>query len=268
MTSTRRKQEESHQNHDRWLVSYADFITLMFAFFVVMFATSQADRAKTKAVSSAVEMALADEHFATKLKHVLGSRKASEKVSKAEAIGLLAENTRHEQQPGEKLPELAPSLKKLTAELESDIKAGRIQISLEPRGLVISLKEGAFFEPGDDTVHQERYGSIAKLANVLKPLPNPVRLEGHTDSLPIRNSRFRSNWELSAARSIAVLQILRDQFAVPQSRMAIVGYADNVALDTNETDAGRARNRRVDLTILNEAASSREAKPASAAAGK
>ena len=96
---------------------------------------------------------------------------------------------------------------------------------------------------------------------MLKPLPNPVRLEGHTDSVPIRNSRFRSNWELSAARSISVLQLLRDRFAVPESRMAIIGYADTVAMDTNATDAGRARNRRVDLTILNAAASSQEAKP-------
>ena len=266
MITSRRKHEDSHENHERWLVSYADFITLMFAFFVVMFATSQADKAKTKAVADAVESALADEHFATKLKQVLGPSKAA-KDRKAEAMGLLAEK-KAEQKPAEKLPELAPSLKKLTAELESDIKAGRIQINLEPRGLVISLKEGAFFEPGDDTIHKERYGSIAKLASVLKPLPNPVRLEGHTDSVPIRNSRFRSNWELSAARSISVLQLLRDRFAVPESRMAIIGYADTVAMDTNATDAGRARNRRVDLTILNAAASSQEAKPSVAPATK
>ena len=266
MITSRRKHEDDHENHERWLVSYADFITLMFAFFVVMFATSQADKAKTKAVADAVESALADEHFATKLKQVLGPSKAA-KDRKAEAMGLLAEK-KAEQKPAEKLPELAPSLKKLTAELESDIKAGRIQINLEPRGLVISLKEGAFFEPGDDTIHKERYGSIAKLASVLKPLPNPVRLEGHTDSVPIRNSRFRSNWELSAARSISVLQLLRDRFAVPESRMAIIGYADTVAMDTNATDAGRARNRRVDLTILNAAASSQEAKPSVAPATK
>jgi chemotaxis protein MotB len=263
MTSARKKPEESHENHERWLVSYADFITLMFAFFVVMFATSQADKVKTKAVSDAVERALADEHFASKLKQVLGPSKAA-KDRKAEAMSLLAE--KKAEKPAEKLPELTASLKKLTAELESDIKAGRVQISLEPRGLVISLKEGAFFEPGDDTVHKERYGSIAKLASVLKPLPNPVRLEGHTDSTPIRNSRFRSNWELSAARSISVLQLLRDRFEVPESRMAIVGYADTVAMDTNTTDAGRARNRRVDLTILNDVATSQEAKPSAPAA--
>jgi chemotaxis protein MotB len=266
MTSARKRPEESHENHERWLVSYADFITLMFAFFVVMFATSQSDKAKTKAVSDAVERALADEHFASKLKQVLGPSKAA-KDRKSEAISLLTEK-KAEQKPAEKLPELTPSLKKLTAELESDIKAGRVQISLEPRGLVISLKEGAFFEPGDDTVHKERYGSIAKLASVLKPLPNPVRLEGHTDSTPIRNSRFRSNWELSAARSISVLQLLRDRFEVPESRMAIVGYADTVAMDTNTTDAGRARNRRVDLTILNDVANSQEAKPSPSQAAK
>jgi chemotaxis protein MotB len=86
-------------------------------------------------------------------------------------------------------------------------------------------------------------------------VPNPVRLEGHTDSRPVHNGRFRSNWQLSAARSIAVLEILRDQFLIPERQMAIVGYSDTLATDSNETEEGRANNRRVDMTILNEAAS-------------
>jgi chemotaxis protein MotB len=86
---------------------------------------------------------------------------------------------------------------------------------------------------------------------LLKSVANPVRLEGHTDSIPIRNSRFQSNWELSAARSIAMLEIMSAQYSVPVSRLAIVGYADTVPVDTNDTDSGRARNRRVDIVILN-----------------
>lgn len=238
----RRQQAEPHENHERWLVSYADLITLMFALFVVLFATSHADQAKTRAVSAAVESALRDEKLAAKLKGVLSPRTAG-----ADGQGLL------ERQPKGKLAELTPSFKQLAKDLEEDIKAGRIQLNMEARGLVISLKEGAFFNSGDDMVLKERYATVGKVARIVQSVPNPVRLEGHTDSQPVHNSRFRSNWELSAARSIAVLHILRDNFSIPEKRMAIVGYSDTLAMDSNDTAEGRARNRRVDLTILNQA---------------
>jgi chemotaxis protein MotB len=255
---TRRRTDEPHANHDRWLISYADFITLMFAFFVVLFASSQSDRAKTKAVSDAVENALRDEKFGAKLKFVLGgSLNPSNPTGNADITGL--RDRKPKRATNEKLAELTPSFKELTRELRDDIKAGRIQINMEPRGLVISLKEGAFFDSGDDAVLKERYMSIGKLAKVVKSVPNPVRLEGHTDSRPVHNGRFRSNWQLSAARSIAVLEILRDQFSIPERQMAIVGYSDTLATDSNDTEEGRARNRRVDLTILNDAANVGEA---------
>jgi chemotaxis protein MotB len=254
--SGRKKPHEAHANHERWLVSYADFITLMFAFFVVMFATSQADQAKTSAVSQAVEAALYDEQFASKVKAALGQ---PQKMKSTVNSMSLKEGTKA---PG-KMAELTPSMKKLTEDLADDIRTGRVELNLEPRGLVISLKEGAFFAPGEDTLAPERYQTLAKLADVLKPLANPVRLEGHTDSQPIHNSRFRSNWDLSAFRSIAVLVMLRDRFGVAEQRMAIVGYADTIAMDTNDTEQGRERNRRVDITILSEAAASQEARPVS-----
>ncbi|HYP06931.1 MAG TPA: flagellar motor protein MotB [Bryobacteraceae bacterium] len=250
----RRQREDPPANHERWLVSYSDFITLMFAFFVVLFATSQSDIAKTRAVSEAVENALRDEKFGAKLKYVLGgSVSQTNPTGNASLSGLRGRHPKSD--PSEKLAELTPSFKRLTRELEDDIKAGRIQINMEPRGLVISMKEGAFFNSGDDAVLKERWASIGKLANVVKAVPNPVRLEGHTDSRPVHNGRFRSNWELSAARSIAVLEILRDQFGIQEGRMAVVGYSDTLATDSNDTEEGRARNRRVDMTILNEAAS-------------
>jgi chemotaxis protein MotB len=91
---------------------------------------------------------------------------------------------------------------------------------------------------------------LTKIAEVVQSLPNPVRLEGHSDSRPIHTPRFRSNWDLSAARAIAMLELLRDRFQVPPSRMAVAGYADNSPADTNDTEEGRAHNRRVDLVLL------------------
>jgi chemotaxis protein MotB len=122
---------------------------------------------------------------------------------------------------------------------------------LEARGLIISLREAAFFGSGDDAINAGSLTSIGKMAAVLQTLPNPVRLEGHTDSVPIHNSRFRSNWELSAARSIAMLEVLSTRFQIPAGRFAVAGYADTVPVASNDTDEGRAHNRRVDIVILN-----------------
>jgi chemotaxis protein MotB len=110
------------------------------------------------------------------------------------------------------------------------------------------------------------FASIAKIAGVINKLPNSVRLEGHTDAQPIHTSRFRSNWELSAARGIAVMEVLSGRFAVPVERLAIAGYADTVPVDSNGTEEGRMHNRRVDIVILGREALTKE--PAAAAEGK
>jgi len=152
----------------------------------------------------------------------------------------------------EKLAELMPSLQRLTTDLKKEIAEGKIQLTLEQRGLVISLKQAAFFPSGEDSVANDSYASIEKVAAVIKKMPNPVRMEGHTDAVPIHNSRYRSNWELSAARSIAMLEILDTRFGVPRMQMAISGYAESKPVASNDTDEGRAQNRRVDILIMNE----------------
>jgi chemotaxis protein MotB len=112
------------------------------------------------------------------------------------------------------------------------------------------LQQAAFFPSGEDTISPTAYPSIEKISTVLKQLPNPVRLEGHTDSIPISTPRFRSNWDLSAARAIAMMELLGDKFGVPRNKLAIAGYADTIPMQENNTDDGRARNRRVDVVIL------------------
>jgi chemotaxis protein MotB len=157
---------------------------------------------------------------------------------------------------------LAGSLEALKAVLKPEIEKGQLKITLEPRGLVISLREAAFFASGDDAVYPGTYASIEKIARAIAALPSQVRLEGHTDSLPIHNSRFRSNWELSAGRSIAMLELLVSRFDIPPRRLAVAGYADTVPLESNDTEEGRAHNRRVDVVILNESGLGPEPKAA------
>ena len=252
-----RKKAAEPENHERWLVSYADFITLLFAFFVVMFASSQSDKNKAKAVSDAVRDALEHGQFSSAISAVLGRGKHEALLSHQateERGNLNAPPGPAETHP----PDLAKSLDTLQKGLDSELKNGKLQLRLEPRGLVISMREATFFASGDDAVAPTSLPILAKIAAVVQSLPNPVRLEGHTDSQPIHTSRFRSNWELSSARSIAMLELLRDRFQIPAARMAVAGYAENAPADTNESEEGRAHNRRVDLVLLSAGAETAE----------
>jgi chemotaxis protein MotB len=262
-----RKKEAAHENHERWLVSYADFITLLFAFFVVMFASTQADKAKAKAVSDSVREALEKGQLSAALSTVLGKGKhendrtavAPRVDAKASGAGLkvpqqdVGAPQRSAQQPmppGGSPADLLKSAGTLQHVLAAELNAGKVDIRLEGRGLVISLREAGFFASGDDAVSPSSLATLAKIASVVAALPNPVRLEGHTDSVPIHNSRFRSNWELSTARSIATLEILAERYHIARQRMAVAGYAENAPVDTNDTEQGRGHNRRVDIVLL------------------
>jgi chemotaxis protein MotB len=247
-----RKRHPEHENHDRWLVSYADFITLLFAFFVVMFATSQTDKGKAQQVSDSVKKALEGEKMSTIIAAVLGGAIDNKGKGNAMMRGPGGAQKAPEEKKEQKLAELLPSLKVLTEELKKEIEAGRIQVSMEARGLVVSFKQAALFPSGEDVISADAYPGIESVAAAIGKIPNPVRLEGHTDSRPINTARFRSNWELSAARSIALLDLLTNRFGAPRDRMSVAGYADNAPVASNETDEGRALNRRVDIVILNE----------------
>jgi chemotaxis protein MotB len=248
----RKKRPAEHVNHERWLVSYADFITLLFAFFVVMFASSQSDKAKAQQVSDAMTKAFDGKKVQSLVAAVFGGSIDDRGKGNAMMRGPGGANKAREEKKEQKMVELLPSLQVLSEELKSEIEAGRIQISMEPRGLVISFKQAALFPSGEDLVATGAYSSLEKLARAISKIPNPVRLEGHTDSRPIRTARFRSNWELSAARSIALLELLSSKFGLPKDRMSIAGYADNAPIGSNDTEEGRALNRRVDVIILNE----------------
>jgi len=251
----RRRHTDAPENHERWLVSYADFITLLFAFFVVMFASSQTDKAKAKQISDAVSSAL--EHgtsmgVPSAVAKILGGTVDDKGQGNAQMKAPGGAQRAAKEAPPEDIVELGPSMKILSAELESEIKAGKVEINLEPRGLVVSLKQTAFFPSGADEIDPSTYPIMAKLVDALKGISNPLRIEGHTDSMPIHSARFRSNWELSAARSIAMMELLSKRFGIDEKRLAIVGFADTSPEASNDTPEGRAKNRRVDIVILNQ----------------
>src|SRR5712692_3326505 len=184
---SRRKVQRGHANHDRWLVSYAAFITLMFAFFVVMFASSQADRSKVKRVSESVTKALEDgpaSRMQAAVAVMLGAKpQPNVQTSPVSMKELSLDKTETPRPPdaGALTGELMPSLAYLQAQLQKEIESGKMRISLEPRGLVVSLQQATFFPSGEDTLDPATYSSLEKVAIAIRNLPNSVRLEGHTD---------------------------------------------------------------------------------------
>jgi chemotaxis protein MotB len=234
--------EQHPPNHDRWILSYADFVTLMFALFVAMYAVALKDNTSGKRVAESVRNAVSTGGLTQTVQMFLPEKQ------KQQRIAGLPDN------PLKDRSNIDPSLRepflRLNQELKQQIAAGAIRLQLDPRGLVISLQEKAFFPSGDDRIYDRAYPSIGQLAKTMAKLSNPIRLEGHTDSVPIHTARFKNNWELSTARSIALLQLLEEQFGLDSSRFAVAGYAQTIPIASNDTEEGRAKNRRVEIVIL------------------
>jgi chemotaxis protein MotB len=245
----RRSHEPEHENHERWMVSYADFVTLLFAFFVVMYATARVDESAPLRVSESVREALKEDSFRALVTSFLEEpgprpgRKATEDSPKPKGDGGAADAVL--------LQQFLPSMEFLGRELAAEIEADEVQIRLTRRGLVISLRQAAFFPSGQDVIAPQTYNAIGKVAQTIGQLPNHVRLEGHTDSIPIHTGRFPSNWHLSTARAISMLELLTSRFQLPENKFTVAGYADTIPVDTNDAEDGRRRNRRVDIVVLN-----------------
>jgi chemotaxis protein MotB len=248
----RAKKHPEHENHERWLVSYADFITLLFAFFVVMFASSQGDKAKAQQVSDGVKKALEGDNISAMVAAMINGPTKDKPGKDRINVPDVAEPRTAQDRRQQQLAELLPSLQVLSNELSEEVKAGKIQINMTDRGLSISFAQAALFPSGEDYISTDAYESIGKVASAITRLPNPVRLEGHTDAIPINTARFHSNWDLSSARAIALLKILTERFGVASNKLSVAGYAETAPLASNDTDEGRGRNRRVDIIVLNE----------------
>lgn len=248
----RHKKHEEHVNHERWMVSYADFVTLMFALFVAMYAIALKDHSSGKKVAESVREAVANGGLASTVKVFLSKEASTPSGSSSGEAKQDVQTAKGD--PQVPMPKTDPSLtepyKRLNEKLKRELDSGAIRLRLEGRGMIITLAEKAFFPSGDDQIYPQAYPTIERVAEVIRELPNSVRLEGHTDAVPIHTARFNNNWELSTARSIAVLQLFETKYGLDSSRFAVAGYAQNLPVAGNDTEEGRARNRRVEIVIL------------------
>ena len=248
----RKKKVSEHVNHERWLVSYADFITLLFAFFVVLFAVSQVDAKKmgrfNQAVQDATSVGIFDDRQGTS--PILGG--AGSGVPTASAP-IVAAGTTVQDQPGSSAgggASIGAIRERLSKSLASAIGGGRVTLVEHDDGLVVRLRDAAFFEAAHAQVRREVLSDLSAGGQTLRELENSIRIEGHTDSVPIRNSIYHSNWELSAARAASVLDELVRTSQIHESRLSIAGYASQRPLVSNDTVEGRSQNRRVDIVVL------------------
>jgi chemotaxis protein MotB len=262
----RKKKHPEHSNHERWLVSYADFITLLFAFFVVLYSSSQVDKRRVGQLALAIQVAFQQMGIfeASNTKPALttsepmpfSSVQLVENSPRNEALGRLVNSPQGELT---NVPSRA-AMDHLQSQLESvlapEIKNHTVTVSPTKEGIVVSLKEMGFFDSGSAAIRPEAVPVIGHFITVIQSLPVHIRIEGHTDNVPIHTARFDSNWELSTARATEMIKLFIARFSITPDRLSASGYGEYYPVASNDKPAGRASNRRVDLVLLNDIAAS------------
>ncbi|OHB69552.1 MAG: hypothetical protein A2W23_04040 [Planctomycetes bacterium RBG_16_43_13] len=223
-----KKKQEEHDNHDRWLISYADFITLLFAFFVVMYSSSSVNEGKFRAVSDSAQAAFNPSNMTAKHIEVVPSLSSVIRTtSRVENI---------------------TAIKNVMKNFEQDKK---LEIFQNGKGIVIRIKDTALFDSGNAEIKSQAEEAIDHLAGVLTSIRRDIQVEGHTDNIPISSPLYPSNWELSSSRATSIVRRFVNMGLEP-SRLTAIGYGEYRPIADNETAEGRGQNRRVDIVVLNE----------------
>jgi chemotaxis protein MotB len=274
----KKHEHEDHVNHEAWAIPYGDLVTLLLAFFVVMYAVSSVNAGKYRVLSDSLSAAFRgtpktlapisvgetvakvkrDESVAgIKPNQAMEFKKVEAGVGKGAGAGPGDASGRFDE-PGAQLREVASDIE---IAMQSLIDKDMIRVTRAPEWVEVEIKTDILFPSGSADVQQEAVAVMERVADVLKGRTNPIRVEGHTDNRPIRTALFPSNWELSAARAARIVRLFQERGIGP-ARLVVAGMGDQRPLEENATVAGRNRNRRVTLVILGEPDSSPAAGPA------
>jgi chemotaxis protein MotB len=250
------KKPEKEANHERWLVSYADFITLLFAVFVTLYAMSQTDKRKVEALVASMKESFGHTKTGasaervniiegTDLRIIPGIRPETLTPGKGgQDLGINKKRTHAE----------TKDFEEIKAAIETNLKTSgaqdKVSVDVTKRGLVVSLKEAGFFDSGSAEVKKNSYGLLATVADSLTKYSNPIRIEGNTDNVPISSRFFKSNWELSTTRSTNIVHYLIDKYDFQPDKISAVGYGEHRPIAVNNDEGGRKKNRRVDIVLL------------------
>ncbi len=228
---------ESEESTDRWLVSYADFITLLFAFFVVMYSISNVNLGKYRVLSESVSTAFSAQSNSP---FPIGSQLGVSVQRAPVALGLIG-------QTGQvSMRETAATLDK---RMKRWVKQGMVAVKGNEKWLEIEIKSSLLFNSGNAQLTPESTTILTELSSVLKESTNPLYVSGYTDDIPIGTNRYPTNWELSAARSASVVRLFAENGINP-SRMGAIGYAEFRPIARNDTEENRQKNRRVVIRML------------------
>lgn len=255
---SRKRRPEEHENHERWLVSYSDFITLLLALFVVMYAVSHVNEGRYRAVAGSLVAAFGNQPnqlnpqpIATMAPDALppvhgpmGDSTGDYLIAKRARRA--AEAQRRQQ---EKMEIIA---RDVMAAFDPLLKNGQVRISQSNLGVRVEIDASLLFAPGQAVLQEESSRVLESVAQVLKNVDHAIQVEGHTDNIPIVTEKFPSNWELSAVRASSVVRLLIDN-GVEAVRLTAVGYGENRPLEPNDSEDGRKHNRRVTVMILSTA---------------
>ncbi|MCC6301871.1 MAG: flagellar motor protein MotD [Gammaproteobacteria bacterium] len=262
----RKKKHEEHENHERWLVSYADFITLLFAFFVVMYAVSSVNQGKYRVLSDSLVAAFNEPKKSFEPiqlgEMVRSATNASiEIVSKPTLIKVPIVTLFNREEDEGKMPgagvasseESARTIQQIAEEvaqaLQKLVDLGLVTITMTDLWVEVEIKDSVLFPSGSAQIHPEAVQVLTRLAAILAGFANPVRIEGFTDNVPITTRFFPSNWELSAARAASVVRLFERQ-GIASPRLSAVGYGEHRPIAANDSAEGRAKNRRVVMVVL------------------
>ena len=249
---SRRKRHTAHANHERWLVSYADFITLLFAFFVVLYASSQVDKRKMGQVAAAIQGGFQQMGVFSGSGPAPGGRPqdASAFSSAPPATEVVNDLVKPDSTSAKSVVPLSQVKSQLEQALSDEISKHIVEMRLAPDGLVVSLREVGFFNTGEAQPLTGAQQVLTHIAQVLGKAGFQLRVEGHTDDVPIHNAHYHSNWELSTARATQVVLMMVQKCGFQPERISVAGYAQYHPVAVNDTEEGRRRNRRIDLVVI------------------
>ena len=243
----RRHKEEEHENHERWLVSYADFITLLFAFFVVMYAISSLNEGKYRVLSNSISSAFrnipGDTSGATVQVNPHAPMPVTIPYKKPQVANLKTDTNR------EKNRDLLRSkAKEITEALAPLVQQGQVRVSEGALGITVEINASVLFDSGEARLQLPAYRALSAVGQILATTDFPITVEGHTDNARISTPLYPSNWELSGARAASVVRLFIEVGVDPR-RLTATGYAEQRPVADNASAEGRQRNRRVAITM-------------------
>ena len=239
-----KRHPQDPDNLDRWLVSYADFITLLFAFFVVMYAISSVNEGKYKTFGSSLTAAFGG--FGAPNSDTVTLPPQNDTLLKSLVERRNAKLAEKLQKQQEYMQRVAKNLNQVMTPL---VTSGQVSISQSGRGVVLEINASALFNQGDAELQSASLKTLSEVASILGTATQAIEIEGYTDDVPIKTPRFPSNWELSSARASSVARLFIEH-GIVAGRLTVVGSASNNPVARNDTPEGRARNRRMTVTLL------------------